>query len=535
MKPYKINPALALSGPFPQTSESFLETPAGLYVPPSAFESLVKAEARRQAAMQPDNRPRIMSKYTLLQNMQLWGAREKPVGTPQFADLYMAAERSFIDRIIIQARTDQSKMVWQRAVEGRQVGFRVVHDRHDDPSFKPTKDIQERCAEMEALLSDPTPVKYAGLYPHGRRVHDSLKDLISRLVQAELIIDRKVIYRLKRRDGKGYAAFHWLPGASVKPVHEAVKEWTERHDPQKKMCQAEILDRMSAQAGVDLWTCSYVQVMDGMIVAGFTDDEVSIHIANPSDREDRWGYGTSRLEISLDVTATLLYAWRYNQEIFKTNYPEAVLTVAGDFDKDGLEAFKRQLTGEGAGVGNNWRLPVIATPPGADPEQFRVETHKLRDTPKDLLFDQLLRMAINIKCAAYGAHPTIINFGQESGGGSGGSLFGHDPSSEIQFSREHGFRPHVLDLCAWLTDAIIKPRYDDLRLIIVGLDENSEKEQVDLVLSKGRNYLTRNEMRKMDNLPPIGDENDESNPWNYPADAPVSSYLTTMQTLAQMQ
>lgn len=532
-----------------------LETPAGILTPARSADALIKSEAKRINAEQHRQGPQVMSQVALYQNMQLYGAREKPRGTPQFADLYYAADKSFIDKILIQARADQSKMVWQKAVEGRQVGFKIVHDRHDDPKFKPTDDVLKRCAEMEAFLCDPTPAKYINsgdikrdLYPNNVRLHDGLKDLVSRLVKAELVIDRKVLYRRKRADGKGYAYFHWLPGATVKPVHEAIRDWTRKHDPHNKMGRNQVLDRMSTASGFDLYDSAYVQIMDGMIVSAFTADEISVHIANPSDQENRQGYGESRLEISLDITATLLYAWNFNKEMFKTNYPESILSVSGDYDKAGLDAFKQQIMGESAGPGQNWRLPVISSTPGADMQAFKVESFKLRDTPKDMMFDQLFRMLINLKAAAYGAHPSVINFGQESGGGSGGSLFGSDNSTDIKFSKEHGFLPALMDMCAWFTDALIKPRYDDLRLIIVGLDDGNEKARLEVVLEKGKAYKTRNELRMMDGDEPKGfwvpdneykglsDEDKkqyDANPWNYPMDAPIPSYMTTFNQKEQ--
>lgn len=527
-----------------------VKTPAGLVVSQDAFDSLVKAKAREISKEAGNNRPQFFSPYQLYNNMQVYGAREKPMGTPQFDDLYRAADKSFIDKIIIQARIDQSKMVWQKAVAAKQLGFRVVHDRCDDPTFKPSQNIIDRCSEMEQLLGDPTPEKYAHLFPDGKRPHPTLKDLISRLVRSELIIDRKVLYRLKNRNGKGFGAFHFVPARTVKPVAEAVRQWRQKNDPQKKMPMRQIFDRMSAISGFDLYDKDFVQIMDGQILAAFTADEISIHIANPSDLENRQGFGESRLEMSLDLTNTALYAWNYNQELFKTNYPESILTVSGDFDKEGLDRFKQQLLGE-TGPGNNWRLPVISSVAGADVEKFDVKSFKLRDTPKDMLFDQFLRMVINLKAAAYGAHPSIINFGMESGGGSGSSpLSGHDPTDEIEKSEEHWFKPHLMDMCAWLTDAIIKPTYDDLKVVIEGLDSGDDKAKLDIQLEKGKAYLTRNDLRMADGAEPKGfwvadkdyaglsDEDRkkyDENPWNFPNDAPIPSYLSSFQQSAMAE
>ena len=522
-------------GDLSTTGGGLAETPGGLLVPAKSIDSLIKAEAKR--LLQEDKNsasPMLFSPYRTYDNMGVYGAREKPRGTMSFDDLYMAADRSFIDRQIIRARIDESKMVWQKAVDGKQVGFKVVHKMHDDPNWKPTKEVLARCAEMEEMLDDPTPVAYASLFPNGVRVHDGLKDCISRLVRAELIIDRKVLYRYKRRDGKGYAAFHWLPGATIKPVHEALKEWAAKNSPNKLITQQGV-DNLSRKIGKDLWTSDYCQIFDGAIITAFTADEISIKIANPSDQIDRNGFGTSRLEESIDLTATFLFAWRYNQELFKTNYPEAILTVSGEYDKAGLEAFKQQMMGESGGVGNNWRLPIIAGTPGKDVAAFKVEAQKLRDTPKDMLFDQFIRMLINLKAAAYGAHPSILNFGMEGGGGSGGSpLFGGSKEQEIKSADDHWFNPHLLDMCEWFTDALITPRYDDLKLIIVGLDEAEEKARLDIRLEKGKVYMTKNELRMADGLEPMGDVKDEKNPWNFPADAPIPSYMSSFSQEKQM-
>lgn len=513
-----------------------IETPSGLTVPQSSFDSLVKAEARKMADQQSRNWPRLFSKHMTAQNMIAYGAREKPVGTPSFDLLQQAARRSFVDAILIRARIDQFKMIWERALSDKDIGFKVVHDRHKDPDFEITEEIQRRCREMEELVANPTPSEYLHLYPHGVHIHESgIKDFISRVVRAELVIDRKVLCRYKRRNGKGYAAFHWLPGETIRPVHEGVREWAQKHqamdDETRRMgrISTRLMDKASQATGWDLARAAYVQLLDGEINAAFSHDEVSIHIANPSDEVNRWGYGESRLEISLDLTATLGMAWTYNRELFNTNYPEQIVSVSGAYDKDGFEDFKKMIYQQAGGPDKSHRLPMVAGEDG-----FEVKAFKLRDAPKDMLFDQFFRMMIALKCAAYGAHPTIINFSQDSNGSQGG-LFGHNPSDEIEFSKEHGLKPGLADMCQWLTNAIVKPTYPDLRMILVGIEEEDEKLQQELNLNRVKTYKTRNQARIEDGEEPIGDTKDPDNPWNYPADSPMASYLTAIASKKQLE
>lgn len=519
---------LSLAGLF---DDETVRMPSGLVVPKHSAADLIKSEAKKMRV--EDNKAAFFSKFALAQNMVAYGAREKPMGTPQFPILYEAAKKSFVDAILIRARIDQQKRIWQKANEGKnkEVGFKVVHERYDDPDYTVTDQDKERCREMEALLGDPTPTDYLYLYPHNVRPHTRLKDLVGILTRAELIIDRKVLLRYKRRDGQGYAAFHWLPGETIKNVDESVRAWANKNEAGGKITR-DTISKMSYATGFDIARSSYVQMIDGMVTAAFTDDEISVHVSNPSDQLNRYGYGESRLELSLDITTTLLMAWTYNREMFKTNYPEQILTVAGDFDADGLAAFKQQILSEAGGVGNNWRLPVI---PAGDAENFKIESVKLRETPKDMLFDQMIELAINLKAAAYGAHPSTLNLSMYAGTSGQNGLGNVNTAGEIEFSKEHGLIPSLTDMCEWLTDAIVKPRYDDLKLILVGLKPEDEKQSVDIRTSRVSKWLTKNEARKEEGLEPIGDENDPENPWNYPADVPIPNYINTFNMIEQQQ
>ena len=502
-----------------------VETPAGLIVSSRSIEPLIKAETSRRE--KEKNQSAFFSKMAMGSNMVAYGAREKPQGTPSFDMLREAAKKSFLDAIIIRARVDQMKRIWQRDASGKDVGFQVVHQRYKDPEFKGSAEIDDRCREMEAIIADPTPVKYTYLYPHNIRPHPGLKDLIARLTKAELIIDRQVIQRYKRRDGQGYSAFHWLPGDTIKPVDESIREWAKKNEQNGKV-QRDTVYKMSIATGFDLAQAAYVQMTDGMISAAYADDEIAVHITNPSDELNRFGYGESRLELSLDVTATLIYAWNYNRELFKTNYPEQILAVIGDYDKDGLAAFKQQVLGEN-GPGSNWRLPVI---PFATKEEANIQSVKLRESPKDMLFDQLLRISAMFKLAAYGAHASTLNLGTDSGGGAS-PLFGGDKGAEIEFSKELSFIPAIHDLCEFFTDSLIKPRYDDLQLVVNGLNPEDEKSVVDLRTSRVSKWITKNEARQEEGREPIGDVEDPKNPWNYPSDVPCTNYMSVFQMLEQ--
>ena len=142
----------------PYTINDPVETPGGILVSARSAKDLIKSEAKKMR--QEENRTAFFSKFALAQNMVAYGAREKPQGTPQFELLYEAARKSFIDAIIIQARIDQTKRIWQRQLgDNKEIGFKVVHERHADKDFAGSKDIDERCREMDEHVQDRTPTE----------------------------------------------------------------------------------------------------------------------------------------------------------------------------------------------------------------------------------------------------------------------------------------------------------------------------------------------------------------------------------------
>lgn len=521
--------------------QDFFEV-GGIAVPKDAIQDLIKSEiAKLKKDELGAHMAKFFSDYSMIVSMSGTLGRDKPRNTVNFPLLRATAQRSFIDKLLIRARKDQFKRIWQPAVDGKTktVGFKVVHDRHDDPNFKGSKDIDKRCREMQEFLMNPTPANFIDIYPQRILPHHGLKDLVARLVEAELVIDRKVLRRYPRADGKGYAAFHWLSGDTIKPVSEAIKNWLRKKEAKDKKASGMSFYyqtvEMSYATGLDIVNAAYVQEVDGLPCAAFTEDEITLHISNPSDELNKHGYGESRLEMGLELTTVFLYQWAYNRELFNTNYPDRILKISGDFDKAGLEAFKNQLRGE-SGVGKNHRLPVISTgePSKESVESLKVESIQLRDTPKDMLFSELFRFLLLLKCSSYSIHPTVLNFNSDNGGAS--STLGNGGAAkelEIEESKDQGLESMLTDWCEWFTRDLIKPRYDDLKLIIVGLNEEDEKQVVDLRKTRTGTWLTRNEARQEEGLEPIGEIDDPNNPWNYPADAPVANYMNTISMIQQ--
>ncbi|MGB9660667.1 MAG: hypothetical protein ACPL5F_01445 [Moorellaceae bacterium] len=453
----------------------------------------------------------FFSDWNRLTGLSMSGAMDKPANEVSYSFLRDAYARSAIDQIIVNARLMQVRRVADRCEDPHtQVGFQVVHERHFDPDFKETEDIKRRCRECEEIILRPNPY----IHPNGFR------DFLICATEEELIIDRKVMIIFRDRAGRP-AGYHLIPGDTVKPRITVLYPWLEGHleeynkDKGKRLTFEDLRynpyatieamdwaalraseDRVFNPAGVDLTQAAYVQEVDGKLVAGWREDEISVNITNPSIAINKLPYGGGSLfQKSLEITAAWINAWQYNQELFRTNYPESILLLFGDYDPVGLEAFKREMYGE-AGQSSWQRLAVIP----ADPE-FKAEVKKLRDTPRDMLFSDMLRFIILLKTACYRMNPTTINFSIDRGTGS--YLFEASQGDIISQAQEEGFYSILENMADWLTRTLIKPRYPDLMLVWKGLEKEDEKQKVELLHKKATTWLTIDEARAAENLDPL--------------------------------
>jgi hypothetical protein len=427
------------------------------------------------------------------------GVFNKPTESVPFSYLRSIGDKSVIDRLILDTRIMQVR-AWARKAfnEETGIGFRIVHERHDDPNFQVTDTIERRCREAEKVLLSLTP-----------SIHKDFRTFLGEMVEEELVIDRKVLVMWRDRRGRP-ARYNAVDGATIKPRLEVLIPWMRKTNIWNDNLAAMTLSQQlwdNKKIDVDLTNAAYVQEVEGQIVAAWTADQMSVDVVNARVRMNTLGYGYSALEKSLEATRAWVMAWQYNIELFRTNYPEALLFLMGDFDQEGLETFKRQLYSE-VGQGGNTRLPVI---PGGPSDQFKGQVEKLRDTPQEMLFGEMLRMMVAIKCGFFRMHPSEVNFSGDSG--SQATIFGReDAEEEIAKAAEQGLHGLLDNIKDWLERDIIKQVYDDLELRWVGRNRQDQSTVIANRSAESAAYKTVAEVRSEAHLPHIDGTDYINNP-----------------------
>jgi len=429
--------------------------------------------------------------YNLWNSSVAWGAAEKPVSTPTTELLRETMRQSLIDRLLVNARVFQVRHVCRRvAHDSHEKGWSVKHKRWEEYDYKPTPDIDRRCQEMEELILHPNPEIHGGVNP--------LRDALAKMVRGELVLDRKVMIVIKNKFGIPQS-WHLLPPDHIKPRLQVLLKHMQVF---KFYSQDQAIQDIWNKFQVDLTNAAYVQEIDNKIFGAWTADECIVDYVNPSDEMDRWGWGVSPLEESLEATTLLMLGLYYNKQNFLSNYPEAFLFINGDVDQEGLEVFKKQIYAQ-IGTQGNQRLPVFAT----GDSNFRTELHRLRDSLTDMQFIQLLRFAIALKCAAYRAHPSLINFSPDMGD-SKALINEEDQESVIANSQEEGYHSLLANLGDFITAGLIEPVYDDLRVVWSIEDRPTKSELIDLWTKRVALGDTIDEYRRDMHEPPLEEVTD---------------------------
>lgn len=501
----------------PQLGWSPLPGPSNILVPSHALDTLMNDYERFEKAadrngnltnLSNDMKRQIGSLFSYFQvlssNIAMWGAYEKPQMTPSHRFLRQAARKSLIDGLLINARCFQVRQVAQVvAVEGREKGFQVVHRRAQDPTFTASKDVIRRCHEMEDFITGKIPGRGINreFHPNG------IQDFLVKATRGQLTIDRTVM--VIQRDGSGRPlSFHLLPPDDIKPRMEVLLSFMPQLGATSQRMglaarQVATINLIWDKYQVDLTDKAYVQEIDLQVLGAWKSSEISVSITNPSDELNMFGYGESCLQGSLEATTMLLYAMSFNKQMFTANFPEAVLVLKGNPQPADVLALQRQFSAEVGPQAHN-RLPIIS---GGEVDGKSAELLKLRDTMRDLQFLQLLRTFISLKASAYRATPHLLNFAPDQGR-ERPAIVGEKEDSKIAMAEEQGFGSLLDSFARWMTDELITPVYDDLKMSWSVRDQPTDKERIEIQTMQAALSKTVDEIRAKDGDPPLAEVTD---------------------------
>lgn len=244
----------------------------------------------------------------------------------------------------------------------------------------------------------------------------------------------------------------------------------------------------------------YLQVYQGQIVEGFTEDELIYRQGNPTNEPAANGYSIPELERLVNVVSSHLYAETHNRQFFTGGFSTpGFLHFKADIPQEQMDGLRRALESQMTGAQNAFRTALLATE--EDVQWIPVTTNN-----KDMEWREWMNYLIKIICAIFQIDTGEIGFWDLAQGG--GSLNeGNRNEVLLKQSRDKGLRPLLRFVESIVNDDVFRRLGDEIcenyEFRFVGLETEERREEMERHNVEVRSKKTVNEIRAETGLPPL--------------------------------
>ena len=259
-------------------------------------------------------------------------------------------------------------------------------------------------------------------------------------------------------------------------------------------------DKKKEEARVKGYLPSYVQLIDGQIVAEYYPWELCFGVRNSTTDINANGYGKSEVEELINVITWMLYADAYNGKFFSQgSNPKGMLKVSAGVNRNRIAEFRQQWLSMVAGVNNAWKIPVI--------ESDKMEWIDLQKSNVDMQFANWQEYLIKISCAIFKIAPEEVGFNLGNASG-GGPMFESGNESKIKYSKDKGLKPLLNSIQFWINKWLIGAKRPGYEFRFVGIDVDSEEKELEMDIKRVGSFWSLKEVRRKNNLPEDIEEGD---------------------------
>lgn len=264
----------------------------------------------------------------------------------------------------------------------------------------------------------------------------------------------------------------------------------------------------------------YAQVINGKIEAQYTIHEMAFGVANPRSGLDIHGYGFPEIEQLITTITSHLYAEEWNRRLFSQGSTvKGLLNIKGSMSFQAFEMFKRQWQAQVSGVNNAWKTPVT--------NQEEVQWIPLQMNNTEMGYQMWMEYLIKIASAIYQIDPAEINFDLR-GSGQNAPVFMSNNEAQQKVSKDRGLSPLLRFIEDYINRHIVWPIDPEFEFAFAGLDAKTEEQATQLRQQQGASTLTLNEVRALEERPPVKEGDIVLNPT-------YTSWLMQKQQMEQQQ
>ena len=203
--------------------------------------------------------------------------------------------------------------------------------------------------------------------------------------------------------------------------------------------------------------------------------ELGFGIRNKSSDIRKNGYGTSELEILIELITGVLWSIQYNMNNFSIgSTPKGFINVKNaNISDSNLNEFRQAWSQMMTGVRNAKRTPVIN---GID-----LEWIDLDKSNREMEYQEWAQFLVIMVCSVYRIDPSELGFSFKNQA----QLFGQDgQKARLKHSREKGLKPILIFLENIITKYIVSEIDEDYEFVFTGIEVEDEETQVNLDKTK---------------------------------------------------
>lgn len=379
-----------------------------------------------------------------------------------YSDLRMMAKNPIIGSII-NTRLNQVAAFCHPSSGNYEAGFEIRMGQEKELSEQQTQ-VKEQLTKFMAT---------AGMEGYG---DNHLEEFGRKFIRDSLILDQacaEIVFRQNKLPAYMVAA----DGATIRKLTKSLEYFGEVNKPY------------------------YAQVLDEVIVAEYTRDQMMFGIRNPSTDILLNGYGASELELLINIVTIMANAEKYNSSaLAQGGTQKGILVVKGDVDPTSLEVFKRDFREAISNAASTWRPPVLGIGPDAN-----VDWVTLDRSNKDMEYAQLFEFIIKLATGVYQISPEEVNW---QVGQSGTSVtYNSGAKDRLAYSQDKGLRPLLNFFAGHLNSSIVRKLDPSYELAFTGLG-STRVEEIEIREKEVSTYKTINEVRAEAMLPSLGPAGD---------------------------
>lgn len=387
------------------------------------------------------------------------GTREKPTPVP-YSTLRKMAKIPAVSAII-NTRLNQVARFAKRPRYNGDTGFKIVMK---DKERKMGDKEKKRAKEIEEFFLRTG-------WEKNKVRKDNFNTFLRKIVRDSLTLDvvtfEKVGTLGANIKGKQDVAEVWaLDGATIELVlNNPIGEGADYEVPVYKPVTSSGRDNIGDLA--------YVQRVNGVVIAEFTEDELAFAVRNPSTDLDYVDFGMSELEVLMEIVTGIVNGTRYNTSYFSHSHlPQGVLEMIGKYKDEHLQSFKRHWKTLTDGASGKWSVPVMALEEG---NGFKFTPFK--NSNKDMEFNEFLEFLFNVACAVYQIDPNEVGFKSWTSGS--GMNQSDNTQAKIDSSQDKGFHPLMDFLADTFNSEIVDLIDEDFVFEWVGVSDEDEDKKLE--------------------------------------------------------